>query len=179
MAKKAPPPVKKVTPPRLAAIDVGSNALRMQVAELLPGFVLKPIKTIRSPVRLGRDVFGHQEISEGTMKKAVSAMRSFSEWMEKLEVTQYTAVATSAAREAANGKQFLETVRKESGIDLQLLAGEEEARIVYMAVSRRLPLGDRTVLVVDIGGGSVELILGKDGRVQALESMKMGTVRMI
>ncbi len=179
MAKKTPAVVKKSTPPRLAAIDVGSNALRMQVAELLPGFVLKPIKTIRSSVRLGRDVFANQTISDGTMKRAVTAMRSFSEWMEKLEVTQYTAVATSAAREAANGKQFLDTVRKESGIDLQLLPGEEEARVVYMAVSRRLPLGDRTVLVVDIGGGSVELILGKDGRVQALESMKMGTVRML
>ena len=88
MAKKTPAVVKKSTPPRLAAIDVGSNALRMQVAELLPGFVLKPIKTIRSSVRLGRDVFANQTISDGTMKRAVTAMRSFSEWMEKLEVTQ-------------------------------------------------------------------------------------------
>jgi exopolyphosphatase/guanosine-5'-triphosphate,3'-diphosphate pyrophosphatase len=179
MPKKGAPPPKRNTPPRLAAIDVGSNAMRMQVAELLPGFVLKPIKSIRSPVRLGRDVFANQAISEASMKKALTALRSFSEWMEKLEVSQYTAVATSAAREAANGKHFLDTVRKESGIDLQLLAGEEEARVVYLAVQRRLPLGDRTVLVVDIGGGSVELILGQHGRVQALESMKMGTVRML
>ncbi|MFN8606901.1 MAG: Ppx/GppA phosphatase family protein [Vulcanimicrobiota bacterium] len=179
MAKKNAPLPKKNTPPRLAAIDVGSNAMRMQVAELLPGFVLKPLKSIRSPVRLGRDVFGNQAISEGSMKKAIIALRSFSEWMHKLEVTQYTAVATSAAREAVNGKQFLELVRKESGIDLHLLAGEEEARVVYLAVQRRLPLGDRTVLVVDIGGGSVELILGQHGRVQALESLKMGTVRML
>lgn len=99
--------------------------------------------------------------------------------MHKLQVTQYVAVATSAAREAINQKQFLETVRKDSGIDLQVLAGEEEARIVYLAVHRRLPLGDRSVLVVDIGGGSVELILGQGGQVQALESLKMGTVRML
>jgi len=179
MAKKAAPSPKKATPPRLAAIDVGSNAMRMQVAELLPGFVLKPIKSLRSPVRLGRDVFGNQAISEASLKKAVRALRSFSEWMDKLQVTQYTAVATSAAREASNQKQFLDTVRRESGVELQLLAGEEEARMVYMAVQRRLPLGDRTVLVVDIGGGSVELILGQHGQVQALESLKMGTVRML
>ena len=82
MAKKA---VAKSTPPRLAAIDVGSNALRMQVAELLPGFVLKPIKSLRSPVRLGRDVFGNQAISDQTRGKTVGAMRSFGEGMEGLE----------------------------------------------------------------------------------------------
>ena len=170
---------KKIPPPRLAAIDVGSNAMRMQVAELLPGFILKPIKSIRSPVRLGRDVFTQQIISDSSIKKAVRALRSFSEWMHKLQVTQYIAVATSAAREAVNQRQFLEAVRKESGVELQVLAGEEEARVVYMAVHRRLPLGDRSVLVVDIGGGSVELILGQGGQVRALESLKMGTVRML
>jgi exopolyphosphatase/guanosine-5'-triphosphate,3'-diphosphate pyrophosphatase len=170
---------KKSSPPRLAAIDIGSNAMRMQVAELLPGFVLKPIKSIRSPVRLGRDVFLNQSISDSSLKKAIRALRGFSEWMQRLQVTQYVAVATSAAREAVNQRQFIDAVRKESGVELQVLAGEEEARIVYLAVNRRLPLGDRSVLVVDIGGGSVELILGKDGQVQALESLKMGTVRML
>jgi len=176
-APKKEPPVSVVT--RLAAIDVGSNAMRMQVAELLPGFTLKPVKSIRSPVRLGRDVFLNQAISDVNVNKAARALRSFSEWMEKLNVTQYTAVATSATREAVNRQKFLETVQKESGIKLQLLPGEEEARIVYLAVHRHLPLGHRTVLVVDIGGGSVELILGRDGQVQALESLKMGTVRML
>ncbi len=153
--------------------------MRMLVAELLPGFVLRPVKSIRSPVRLGQDVFVHSAISPATQKKAVRALRSFSEWMTKLGVTQYSAVATSATREASNQLQFLEAVRKESGLELQLLPGEEEARLVYMAVHRRLPLGERPVLVVDIGGGSVELILGQNGQVQALESLKMGTVRML
>lgn len=185
MAKKQPPkkvPQKKASAtrlPRLAAIDVGSNAMRMQVSELHPGFVLKPIKSVRSPVRLGRDVFTNLSISEANVRKAVRAFQGFSEWMEKLAVTQYVAVATSATREATNREHFLDTVRKETGIELQLLPGEEEARVVYLAVQRRLPLGDRAVLVVDIGGGSVEFILGQNGQVQALESLKMGTVRML
>lgn len=177
MAKKVV--AKKVTAPRLAAIDVGSNAMRMQVAELQPGFALKPLKSFRMPVRLGRDVFSGENISDANIHKALRALRSFSEWMDKLGVTQYMAVATSATREAHNQRLFLERVHKETGIDLQLLAGEEEARMVYLAVQRRLPLGDRPVLVVDIGGGSVELILGQGGQVQALESLKMGTVRIL
>lgn len=175
MAKKNP----ERQPPRLAAIDVGSNAMRMVVAELGAGSVLKPLKSLRSPVRLGYDVFRHHHISEGTLKKAVRALDGFHEWMRKLNVTQYLAVGTAATREAQNQREFLDRVSRQSGIELQVLPGEEEARLVYLAVHRRLPLRDRSVLVIDIGGGSVELIFGRAGQVQALESLKMGTVRML
>jgi exopolyphosphatase / guanosine-5'-triphosphate,3'-diphosphate pyrophosphatase len=172
--KAARPPL-----PRLAAIDIGSNAMRMVVAELGTGYVLKPLKSLRSPVRLGQDVFRDGHISAGTLKKAVRALQTFREWMQKLAVTQSLAVGTAATREAQNQRQFLDLVRRDAGIELQVLPGEEEARMVYLAVHRRLPLGDRSVLVIDIGGGSVELIFGRSGQVQALESLKMGTVRML
>lgn len=175
MAKKT----LKTQYPRLAAIDIGSNAMRMQVAELQPGFVLTPVKSLRVPVRLGHDVFANELISEATLTRALKAFRTFADGMARLKVQQYMAVATSATREAENRQRFLDLVRKETGIEVQLLPGEEEARMVYLAVQRRLPLGDRNVLVVDIGGGSVELILGQGGQVQALESLKMGTVRML
>lgn len=177
-AGKTPPAVAP-RPTRLAAIDIGSNAMRMLVAELRPGFTLEIIKSLRSPVRLGHDVFSGGEISEATTKRALKALQSFADWLRKLDVTHHVAVATSATREASNRQEFMDRVQRQTGLELTLLPGEEEARLVYMAVHRRLPLEQRSTLVVDIGGGSVELILGRAGQVTALESLKMGTVRML
>jgi len=178
VAKKGPKKAA-LAYPRLAAIDIGSNAMRMVIAEMQPGFHLKPLKSIRSAVRLGQDVFTTGVVQEATLKKACQALAGFSDWLKKYSVTQVLAVATSAAREAKNQKQVFEAIRRESGVEVQLLPGEEEARLVYLAVQRHLPLGDRSVLVVDIGGGSVELIVGQGGQVRALESLKMGTVRIL
>lgn len=169
----------KPTSHNLAAIDVGSNAMRMVVAQVLPGFQLKPMEGLREPVRLGKDVFTQQIISERNIKRSLQAFRKFKTVIEKRGVTHYRAVATAASREAHNRDAFVDAVLKETGIALETIEGEEEARLVYMAVCRRLPLGERMTLVVDIGGGSVELIFGRNGQVIALESLKMGTVRML
>jgi exopolyphosphatase/guanosine-5'-triphosphate,3'-diphosphate pyrophosphatase len=162
-----------------AAIDVGSNGIRMVISELHNGFLLRPLENFREPIRLGADVFTKNEISERNLKRTVQAFVKFKEILTRLKVNQVRAVATSATRESFNRDVLLEAVRRESGIQLELIAGEEEARLVYMAVNRRLPLGDRPVLVVDIGGGSVELIFGSSGQIRAIESLKMGTVRML
>ena len=170
-----------VAPPaaKIAAIDVGSNAMRMLIAQILPGFQLRPLQVLREPVRLGKDVFTSGVISERNLRRSVAAFRKFKTAIEKAGVSHFRAVATSATRESSNRDAFLDSILKETGIPLETIAGEEEARLVYMAVCRRLPLGDRTTLVVDIGGGSVELIFGRNSQVIALESLKMGTVRIL
>ncbi len=170
---------KPSTAPRLAAIDVGSNAIRMAVAELGENNRVIPLKNFREAVRLGKDVFTEGSISERTIEKAVHAFERFRIQLDKLGVKYYRAVATSASREAQNREVFFDRVRREAGLELQLLSGGEEARMVHVAVSRKLALGDQLSLLVDIGGGSVELVLAQGAEVLAIESLKMGTVRLL
>lgn len=165
--------------PKLAAIDVGSNAIRMAVAELGENNRVILVKNFREAVRLGKDVFTEGHISERTIEKAVHAFERFRIQLDKLGVKHYRAVATSASREAQNRELFFDRVRREAGIELRLLSGGEEARLVHLAVSRKLNLGDQLSLLVDIGGGSVELVAAQGDQVLAIESLKMGTVRLL
>lgn len=174
-----PKPRAASGPPRLAAIDVGSNAIRMLVAELGEDNRVIPVKNFREAVRLGKDVFTEGHISERTIEKAVHAFERFRIQLDRLGVKHYRAVATSASREAQNRELFFDRVRREAGLELQLLSGGEEARLVHLAVSRKLNLGDQLSLLVDIGGGSVELVLAQGADVLAIESLKMGTVRLL
>ncbi len=166
-------------PLRVAAIDVGSNAIRYVAAEFASPGDFVAIDAVRVPVRLGHSVFLSGHLAESAMDEALAAFRGFRERMERDEVGQVRAVATSAVRESRNGDAFIERVRRETEIPLVAITGNEEARLVWTAVRSRLDLGRTKWMLVDVGGGSVEVSLVDDAGLLWFESHRMGTVRLL
>jgi exopolyphosphatase/guanosine-5'-triphosphate,3'-diphosphate pyrophosphatase len=167
---------------RVAAIDVGSNALRCMVVEGRPGTArMIPVEDRRAAVRLGADAFGpRHRIRKLTMERAAEAMRAFHRDLHMLRVDSVRAVATAAVRECRNRTQFLTYLTRKSGISLEVISGAEEARLISLAVRQRVPtLREGRHAILDVGGGSAEVILVEDGEVSRVESFKLGTVRLL
>jgi len=173
---------------RLAAIDIGSNAIRLRIVEVDPPVVtpegprfsaFRDVLADRAPVRLGHDVFTKGRIEPGVIGAACEALRRFRAAMDGAKVDRYRAVATSAAREAGNGDVFVERAEREAGIHVEVIEGVEEARLVQLAVGERLRMRDRTAVLIDIGGGSTELTLLRGGSPAFSRSLPVGTVRLI
>jgi exopolyphosphatase/guanosine-5'-triphosphate,3'-diphosphate pyrophosphatase len=183
--------------PRFAAIDVGSNALRLRIVEAstpngaasartLPPLVQREasggwreVLSLRAPVRLGSEVFVSGRLTPASIGQACSALRDFREAMDREKVDAYRATATSAVREAENGATLCERARREAGVELEVIEGIEEARLIQLAVVRRLALYERRALLVDVGGGSTELTLLEGGQSTFSMSLPMGTVRLL
>lgn len=170
------PPFEK--PATFSAIDIGSNAIRMIVGEI-NGTHLNIIKKIRAPVRLGKDVFKNGEISAETLKEAEAAFKKFAGFNRKFGVLSSRAVATSAVREAKNKDQFLKKMAKVTPTEIEIIDGIEEARMIHAAVQREVDLSKKRILLIDIGGGSVELTFSENGMMSATQSFPMGTVRVL
>ena len=166
-------------PVRLACVDVGSNALRFVAAEFNTLEEFEALEQERAPVRLAHDVFLSGRLTHGAMTAALSALASFAARMRVLEIQVYRAVATSAVRESSNGGEFIQRVREEAGLELEVISGSEEARLVYAAVRRAVPLAGHEWIVVDVGGGSVEVLLINDSGILWSESHTMGSVRLL
>lgn len=166
-------------PVRVAAIDAGSNAIRFVVADFIGPDRYNVVHRIRQPIRLGHRVFTHAELDEETMQWAVAAFRLFRREIDALGVDRFRAVATSATREAANRGSFLDRIREESGIVLEPISGAEEARLVHLAVRSRVDLSQGRWILVDLGGGSVEVSLVDDTGILWSESYRVGTVRLL
>jgi exopolyphosphatase/guanosine-5'-triphosphate,3'-diphosphate pyrophosphatase len=178
---------------RLAAIDIGSNALRLRIVEVEPPTMgpegprftaFRDVFIDRAPVRLGHDVFTRGAIEPGVIGAACDALRRFRAAMDGAKVDRYRAVATSAAREAQNGDLFVERAEREAGVHVDIIEGTEEARLVQLAVSERLDIRGRSALLVDIGGGSTELTLmpgagGDRSLASFTRSLPVGTVRLV
>lgn len=163
----------------LAAIDIGSNAIRMVIANVNREGELQMATSLREPVRLGQDVFTTGFISEETTERALEAFTRFKSQMDAQGVTLTRAVATSALREAHNREMFVDRIAQGTGIEISIIGGEEEARLVALAVNRRVNLKNKLALLIDIGGGSVEVTLTRDGDIAGVESFNMGTVRLL
>ena len=163
----------------IAAIDAGSNAIRMAVARLGPDGRIQVIDSSRAPVRLGGDAFAHGQITEPTMQAATDAFARFRKTAGDLMVTQLRAVSTSALREAGNSDVLIDRIAREAGINVEVISGEEEARLIHLAVSRALDLKGKRAMLVDIGGGSVEVTLSDGENIVSSESYRMGTVRLL
>jgi len=164
---------------KIAAIDVGSNAMRMAVGEVDERWQVHPIENIRLPVRLGGDVFGEGVLQAKTIRQAEEAFLRFKHLAETHGVQRLRAVATSAAREAANGALLIDRIRRTSGIELEIISGEEEARLIHRAVTHALGLKNKRALLIDIGGGSVEVTVSNGQSIISTESYNMGTVRLL
>jgi len=163
----------------IAAIDVGSNAIRLAIANVDAAGHYQIIHSAREPVRLGQDVFATGRISDVTRKAALEAFRRFRERLSQYSVTRFKAVATSALREAENGEAFVALVAKRYRIPISIIGPEEEARLVHLAVKEAVQLNGKMAMLVDIGGGSVEISLGNKSGIISTQSYAMGSVRLL
>ena len=166
-------------PLRVAAIDVGSNAIRFVAAEFEDSTHHIELVYERVPVRLGHAAFLTGELTAGAMDLAVEGFRRFRQQIDELGITTFRAVATSAVRETRNGPDFVSRVFAETGIRLGLISGGEEARLVWNAVRHRMTLGGNKWMLVDLGGGSVEVSLADGAGILWSESHTMGSVRLL
>lgn len=164
---------------RIAAIDVGSNALKMTVAETDLGEVVDEIIRRRAPVRLGTDVFTRGALQPETLDNAVAAFEEFRDIILEAGAERVRAVATSAVRDAANGAELVARIADRTGINLEVIEGEEEAALVMASVSDFAGDPSGHEIVFDIGGGSLEVIVARDGKPTALESFPLGAVRLL
>jgi exopolyphosphatase/guanosine-5'-triphosphate,3'-diphosphate pyrophosphatase len=180
LRRNAPDVVTDTTLPlRLASIDVGSNAIRLLIGEVDGSRAYRVITQERFPVRLGHNAFRHGSLAPEMADRAVRGLSLFRRQMETLNVTRYRAVATSAVRESRNGEAFVGRVRRATGLELEVITGAEEARLVQIAVRNRIPFDGKRWAVVDVGGGSVEVMLVSDAGILWSESHAMGTVRLL
>ncbi len=166
-------------PLRVACVDVGSNAIRFAAAEFGARNRFTYLAQERLPVRLGHDVFLSGKLAPQAIDATVQALGLFRQRMTALGVTHYRAVATSATRESRNGDELIERARREAGIDLQVITGTEEGRLVHVAVSHAVPLGRERWILVDLGGGSVEVSLADASGPIWVESHNVGSVRLL
>ncbi len=164
--------------PRFAAIDVGSNAMRLRVVEATAPDVWREVASERAAVRLGRDVFLTGRLASGVLAEAVEALKGFREVMRAAGVESFRAVATSAVREAQNGDVLVERASREANLTLEVIEGIEEARLVLVSVLHAVPLAGRRALLVDIGGGSVEFTVLANDAPRSSVSLPLGTVRL-
>jgi len=168
---------------KYAAIDIGSNAMRLLIANV----VEQPEKEtqfnksalIRVPIRLGQDAFTVGEISEENIDRMIDAMKAFKLLMKVYKVEHYKACATSAMREAYNGKDVTDIIREKSEIDIEIIDGKTEAAIIASSDLHNFLKTDQTYLYVDVGGGSTEFSLFSEGKMVASKSFKNGTVRLL
>ena len=165
---------------KLAAIDIGSNAIRLQIVKVFEENDLvsfKKIEFLRFPLRLGQDVFKKGKISLGIIERYIKLMRTFKLLVELYEVEAYYAVATSAMREASNGVEVRNLLSSTTGLDIHIISGEEEARILNKAIIPFLNKGK--AVHIDVGGGSTEVNFFDGKKLLDSRSFKMGSVRKL
>ena len=163
----------------IAAVDVGSNAIRMVVGEVDADWKVRAVENIRLPVRLGQDVFTVGFIQEETIQAAIDAFLRFRRVADDFDVTRMRAIATSAMREASNGDFLVDRIANSSGIHVEIINGDEEARLVALAIADVIDLRKKRAVLVDIGGGSVEVTVTDGPNIVSTESFNMGTVRLL
>lgn len=168
---------------KYAAIDIGSNAVRLLISNIVlkkdsdPKF--KKSSLIRVPIRLGADSFVSGTISKENCSRMVEAMKAFKLLMKVHAVERYKACATSAMRDASNGPELIELIKKEADIDIEIINGKKEAQIIASTDLSELIDGHKSYLYVDVGGGSTEFTVFSKGKLIASKSFKIGTVRLL
>ncbi|HEU0137088.1 MAG TPA: exopolyphosphatase [Flavobacterium sp.] len=168
---------------KYAAIDIGSNAMRLLVANIIEerGKETQFSKSslVRVPIRLGQDAFTVGEITEENIERMIDAMKAFKLLMKVHKVERYMACATSAMREAYNGKEVVELIKKKADIKIEIIDGKKEAAIIASTDLHYLLRTEQTYLYVDVGGGSTEFSLFSNSKMIASKSFKVGTVRLL
>ena len=159
----------------LAAVDLGSNSFHCQIGRVV-GDQVYPLDSLREPVRLGAGLTKDKRIDEDTQERALACLKRFGERLRDFDKHAVRAIGTNTLRVAKNAPAFLRKAQAALGFPIEVVAGREEARLIYLGVSHELPASREKRLVVDIGGGSTELVIGSGYRPQRLESLFMGCV---
>ena len=167
-----------VLPFRFAAVDLGSNSIKARVSEIRGRGNHEILWENKYPVRLGHETFLTGKLSREMIQDAVGALRKIKDICRKLNVLEISAVATSAVREASNRQQLVTQVEKKAGIEIEIIPGSEEARLIALGVLGEIPSQKRDYLIIDIGGGSTEIIFSNDYTIIETQSLPMGAVRM-
>jgi len=163
---------------RLAVIDIGTTSIHMVLAEIGKNFSYIIVDRIKEMARLGDDTFTSHRLSDEAMERGLAVLKRFSLLAKNKGFDTILPVATSAVREAKNGGDFLKLVRKELGLKIRVITGEEEARLIYLGVRHSMDLSDSSAMIVDIGGGSVELMACTPTRLKFVRSLKLGAIRL-
>lgn len=167
---------------KVAAIDIGSNAMRLLINDVIESEEEKKYikeSLIRVPVRLGTEVFTKGEISEESRERLVHSVMAYKHLMVAHGVKYFRGCATSAMREAKNGKEIIKSIKETTGINIEIIDGQEEAAIIYANHIEKLIADDNAYLYVDVGGGSTELTVINKGEIVAAKSFKIGTLRIL
>ncbi len=163
---------------RIAAVDVGTNSIHMVVAQVESDGRFHVLDRAKEMVRLGKRTLNKGRLSPRAIDAGVRTLSAFRTLAERQGVTRIKAVATSAVREAANGGDFIREVEQQVGLRVNVIPGREEARLIFLGVRHAIDLRGKPALIVDVGGGSVELILVEDGEAVEMESLKIGVARL-
>ncbi len=162
----------------VAFLDIGTNSARLLVVKIHENGSYQILSRIKDLVRLGEGEFGSGRIQPEAVQRLVMVCRRFADLSHSFGASEIVAVATSAMREAANSAEITDMISRELGLELQIISGKEEARLIHLGVAAGISLGEDQALFVDIGGGSTELIVGGQYAYSALESMRLGAIRV-
>jgi exopolyphosphatase/guanosine-5'-triphosphate,3'-diphosphate pyrophosphatase len=163
---------------RLAAIDVGSNSIRLVVAEVRPGGEYSRLDDERESTRLGRTLDSTQQLDAAAMDATIAALRRFRKIAEGFQVDRMRAIATCAVREAENGVEFCHRARDEAGLEVEVISAHEEAQFAFRSVRQSMDIADKNVVIADIGGGSTEIILASGNHIEAIYDTDLGALRL-
>lgn len=163
---------------KIGVIDIGTNSVHMLMVEILPNFSFEIIGREKEMIRLGDGTLTTGYLSAERMELGLETIKKFKYLAQSKGVHKIRAVATSAVREAHNGGDFLKQIRKETGINVRVITGEEEGRLIYQGVKHSMPLKEGNTLLIDIGGGSVEIMVVTPHELLYLTSLKIGAARL-
>lgn len=168
---------------RLAAIDIGSNAARLLITDIIPSTHNSPefskLALVRVPLRLGFDVFEKGEITPSRAEKLIKTIKSYKLLLDVYDVKHLKACATSAMRDASNAQEIIDRVKEETGIGIHVISGEDEASFIYENHVAENMDKEESYLYIDVGGGSTELTFFSDGKLVFKESFNIGTIRIL
>lgn len=164
--------------PRLAAVDIGTNSIRLVVAEIQPDGTYRVLDEDREMTRLGGGLFSTGRLADGPIEASLQTLGRMKAIAEGFAVQEFRAIATSAVREAANGRDFVREAWRRWRLRVEVVSADEEAKLVFKSVARHYDLDDRLTAIADIGGGSTEVILSAGGVIEQLHSLPLGAVRL-
>lgn len=161
----------------LAAIDLGTNSFHIVIVKVNPNGTFESLGKEKESVRLGSGSGNSEVITPDAIERGIKCLKRF-KGLAEIQNAEIRCVATSALREAKNRNVFVERAKKELGLNIEVVSGFEEARLIYFGILQGLPVFDKRILMIDIGGGSTEILIGKAGKIEFAQSLKMGAIRL-
>ncbi len=164
---------------KIAIIDIGTNTFKLMIARIQDDGSVVIIDKEKIPVKLGEGGINNDIIAHTPFLRGIKAMKTHKEKIDRFQVDEIRAFATSAIRSAKNGKEFVRKVKAETGIEIEIISGDREAELIYFGVRKALEIGNEKALIMDIGGGSTEFIIADGNRIYWKHSFDLGAARLL